>query len=149
MAPNSSQREMPTNDCERICAWCGSLLGADRSRTACRTGGSDLPRFVQVVRRAPVARRDCERWARASAVMAEMFDQQAMRAAPARVRGSNPWRVADQETRLAEAERALRALPPRPSPTDRGVEGALAPNSVRQREATMRLYLLPYFGAMD
>src|SRR5262245_57350585 len=26
-------------------------------------------------------------------------------------------------------------------PTDRGVEGALAPNSVRQREATLRLYL--------
>jgi hypothetical protein len=31
-------------------------------------------------------------------------------------------------------------------PTDRG---ALAPNSVRQHESTMRLYLLPYLGALD
>jgi hypothetical protein len=34
-------------------------------------------------------------------------------------------------------------------PCERNVEGALAPNSVRQRENTLRIYLIPFFGAMD
>jgi hypothetical protein len=38
MAPNSADRETVVNDRERVCAWCRSLLCADRSRTACRAG---------------------------------------------------------------------------------------------------------------
>src|SRR5262245_5591104 len=34
-------------------------------------------------------------------------------------------------------------------PSERELEGALAPNSVRQRETTLRIYLMPFFGAMD
>ena len=40
MAPNSADRETLAGDPERICAWCRSLLGADRSRTTGRAGGS-------------------------------------------------------------------------------------------------------------
>ena len=34
-------------------------------------------------------------------------------------------------------------------PGERGTDGALAPNSVRQREATLRINLLPFFGPLD
>ena len=34
-------------------------------------------------------------------------------------------------------------------PAERGIEGALAPSSVRQREESVRLYLAPFFGTHD
>ena len=34
-------------------------------------------------------------------------------------------------------------------PSERGIEGSLAPNSVRQRGQTLRTYLLPFFGPLD